>query len=152
MAVDVREKQPDKKVSLKRLVGSVLLAFVLAGAVLVAESATESKLTGNDLDGVLTQERKLGVAHDEIIMLLISMVVAVQIILNFEILQRLPYKFLLLSSFGAVVLSTFFTVTESLVLSEVLNFLEHFSFMIASILLAVWCKLVFSNAAQEGTS
>jgi hypothetical protein len=84
-------------------------------------------------------------------MLAISLIVVIQIVASFKFIKRLPYMSLLLCSFGGVALSAFFTVAEGLVFSEILNYLEHLSFMVAAILLAVWCGLVFGPKKQENS-
>jgi hypothetical protein len=93
-------------------------------------------------------EETLGVAHDELIMLIISLVVVIQIIAGFRFLRWLRFRVLLLCSFAFLLLSAFCTVAESLFLPEVLNYIEHLSFMISAILLAVWCWYVFANKKE----
>jgi hypothetical protein len=77
--------------------------------------------------------------------------VVVQIATNFSFLKRLPRRSLILCSFGLVALSAFCTVAESLVFPEVLNYVEHLSFMAAAILLAAWCWCVFGSKKREGS-
>ena len=84
------------------------------------------------------------VSNDELVMLLMSLMVIIEVIVCFEYIRPIPCKFLLLSSFGAVVLSAFSTVLESFVLAEFLNYVEHIAYAAASILLAVWCGRVFA--------
>jgi hypothetical protein len=126
----------------------VLLVGVLmtAGAVFQPEPESDFEFTQSQL-----LEETLGVAHDELIMLIISLIVVIQITANFKLLWRIPKHLLLLCSFGLVAFSTFCTVAESLVFPEVLNYIEHLSFMTASILLAIWCWCVFGSKKQEGS-
>jgi hypothetical protein len=118
--------------------------LMVAGVWVVPESDFEYT------QGQLLDET-LGVAHDELIMLIISLAVVIQIVANFNFLKRLPGCSLILSSFALVALSAFCTVAESLVFPEVLNYIEHLSFMTASILLAIWCWHVFGFKKQESS-
>jgi hypothetical protein len=118
--------------------------LMVAGAWVVPES-------GFEYTQAQLLEETLGVAHDELIMLIISLAVVIQIVANFNFLKRLPGSSLILSSFALVALSAFCTVAESLVFPEVLNYIEHLSFMTASILLAIWCWHVFGSKKQESS-
>ena len=124
----------------------VLVAAILIVPIFVLQGASDTEYTQKDLLG-----QRLGEAHDELTMLIISLVVVVQVIATFKFLRWLPYRPLILCSFGAVTLSAFCTVAESVVFPEVLNYIEHLLFMAASILLAVWCGLwAFSSKQKEG--
>lgn len=148
-----RSGRADKplKTGRQRLIGwgiglCVILLSVFAARTLIAQEEASS-----DFEYSQSQllDEKLGMAHDELIMLIISLVVVVQIITNFKFLESLPFKSLLLGSFGAVCLSAFFTIAEGIVLPEIINFLEHISFMTAAILMALWCGRVFGFKKQE---
>jgi hypothetical protein len=114
---------------------------------------------GSDADVEYTQaqllEETLGVNNDELIMLIISLVVVVQIAAGIKFLRWIPNRFLIIFSFACVALSAFCTVAESLFsgqTAEVLNYVEHIAFMIASVLMAVWCGLwTFARKEPEGT-
>ena len=117
-------------------------ALMMAGAMVIPESDYEYT------QGQLLDET-LGMAHDELIMLIISLIVVIQVVANFQLLRRVPNHLLLLGSFALVAFSTFCTVVEGLVFPEVLNYLEHLSFMSAMILLAVWSGCVFGSKKRE---
>jgi hypothetical protein len=119
----------------------LVFLFMLTFSVFSAEEPTPAA----DFEYTQAQlvDQNLGMAHDELIMLLVSLAVIVQIIASFQNIRQLPFRSLLLAAFGAVVLSAFCTVAESFVLPEILNYVEHLSFAAASILLAVWCGRVF---------
>ncbi len=91
----------------------------------------------------------LRMTHDEVLMLIISATVIIEIAATFPYLRRVPYLFLLLSSFGALALCSFFTVAEGFFWASALNILEHLLAMIGAILLALWCALVFKSRRQE---
>lgn len=117
-------------------------ALMMAGAMVIPESDYEYT------QGQLLDET-IGMAHDELIMLIISLIVVIQVVANFQLLRRVPNHLLLLGSFALVAFSTFCTVVEGLVFPEVLNYLEHLSFMSAMILLAVWSGCVFGSKKRE---
>ena len=117
-------------------------ALMMAGAMVIPESDYEYT------QGQLLDET-LGMAHDELIMLIISLIVVIQVVANFQLLRRVPNHLLLLGSFALVAFSSFCTVVEGLVFPEVLNYLEHLSFMSAMILLAVWSGCVFGSKKRE---
>ena len=87
--------------------------------------------------------------HEEVLMLLISGAVIVQMVAMFSYLRRIPHAVLLLGSFSALALSSFFTVIEGFVWTGLFNVLEHLSMMAAAVLLASWCGLVFRSRKQE---
>ena len=88
--------------------------------------------------------------HDEVLMLIISGAVIVEIMATFSYLQRIPHVSLLLCSFAALFLSCLFTVIEGLISPDLFNVLEHLSIMAGAILLALWSGLVFGCRKQEG--
>ncbi len=87
--------------------------------------------------------------RDEVLMLIISGAVIVEITTMFRYLRRIPHLYLLLSSFGAWVLAAVFTVAEGFFWPGPLNVLEHLSTMTGAILLAVWCGWVFALRKEE---
>ena len=92
----------------------------------------------------------LRMTHDEVLMLVISGAVIVEVVSTFRDLRSIPHLFLLLTSFVAMFLASFFTVIEGFFWGDGFNFLEHLSVMIGAILLAVWCALVFGIRKSEG--
>ena len=124
----------------------IAVGVIVAGLLLQNVSSADLEYTQAQL-----LEKTLGVAHDELIMLIISLVVLVQVVANYRFLQRLPWRSLILCSFTLLALSAFCTVAESLVFEEVLNYIEHLSSMVAAVLLAVWCWCVFGSKKQEGS-
>ena len=131
------------------LLGGVIgLCVLLIGALMVAGAMVIPESDYEYTQGQLLDET-LGMAHDELIMLIISLIVVIQVVANFQLLRRVPNHLLLLGSFALVAFSTFCTVVEGLVFPEVLNYLEHLSFMSATILFAVWSGCVFGSKKRE---
>lgn len=87
--------------------------------------------------------------HNEVLMLIICVAVIVQIVATFRYLRRIPYLFLLLASFAALVLGSLFTVIEGFIWTGLFNVLEHLSVLAGAVLLALWCGLVFRPQRQE---
>ena len=133
------------------LLGGLVCFCILLVTTLIVLGLLFQENPASDVEYTQSQlsEDTLGVANDELIMLIISLIVVIQIATSFKFLRRLPNRLLLLCSFVTVAFSAFFTVAESLVFPEVLNFLEHLSFMTAAILLAIWCRQVFCFNKQE---
>lgn len=88
--------------------------------------------------------------QDEVLMLIISAAVIVEIVVTFRYLRRIPHPFLVLASFASLVLGSLFTVAEGLFWADPFNVLEHLSVMAGAILLALWCAQVFRPRRQEG--
>jgi len=134
-------------VFLRRFLGyGVLLLILLMVGVLTAEETPDI-----DNESAVPQflEQTLGMEHDELIMLIISLVVVIEVATNLGFLQPIPYHRLLLYSFGSVVLGAFFAVTEGFLFEAALNYLEHFLYMAGAILLAIWCGRVFGFEKKE---
>ena len=85
----------------------------------------------------------------ELLMLIISGTVIIEIAATFGYLRRIPHPFLLLSSFAALVLDNLFTVAEGFIWPGLINVLEHLFVMVGAILLALWCRLVFGLRRRE---
>lgn len=130
----------------KNIIISTILISACAGVMLFADSYSGDR--GNENQLIL--EEALGVAHDELIMLVIAVIVSIEIAVNYKSLYRLPYMKLFLCSYAAFALSAFFTVAEGYLLETVLNYCEHLMYMTATVLLAVWCGKVFRFRKPEG--
>ena len=89
--------------------------------------------------------------RDEVLMLIISCAVIVEIVATFNYLRRIPHAYLLLASFAAFVLGSILTVVEGFFWATLFNVIEHLSLMIGAILLALWCGLVFRRPKQEAS-
>lgn len=132
------------------LVGTIALTSLIVVVLIVAGVLQHQQISPPDVD-IQTQapytqaglKEEAHITHDEMVMMIISLIVAVMIAANFDLLLRIPHGSLILSSFILVALSSIFTVAESFVWPETLNYLEHLCFMAAAIIFAVWCMCVF---------
>ncbi len=87
--------------------------------------------------------------HDEVLMLIISGAVIIEIVATFGYLRRIPHPLLLLGSFGALALGSVSTVAEGFFWAGPFNVLEHLSMMAGAVLFALWCGLVFRPRRSE---
>jgi len=88
--------------------------------------------------------------QDEVLMLIISGAVIVEVVATIRHLRPIPHLSLLLASFGGMALASLFTVVEGFAWADGFNLLEHLSVMSGAILLALWCALVFGTHRPEG--
>ena len=77
-------------------------------------------------------DETLGVAHDELIMLIISLAVVIQIVANFNFLKRLPGCSLILSSFALVALLRGGSFSGGISLASITSMTSLISFGLAS--------------------
>jgi di/tricarboxylate transporter len=151
--ISVRGTDKKSDQNLTRRVRTVVVVFICVPAIaaLTAWGVASGQNPASDMEYTQAQllDEALGMSHDELIMLMVSVVVVIQIVTNFNFLKRLPRWPVLLCSFGMVAMSAFFTVAEGFFFPELLNVAEHLLFMGATVLLAVWCWFVFGSAKQE---
>jgi len=81
--------------------------------------------------------------HDEVLMLIISCAVVVEIAATYRNLRQIPHAFFLLGSLAGLALASLSTVVEGFLWADLFNWLEHLSLMAGAILLTLWCALVF---------
>ena len=132
----------------------MVLIFILFPSRCPAQTGSTAFVSSVSADESYTQarmlEQLLGVPHDELIMLLISLAVVIQIAVNFRFLQWIQHRGLLFCSFGFLLLSVVCTVLGGIFVSETLTYLEHLLFMSSAIFLAAWCWCVFAaKTAKE---
>lgn len=79
----------------------------------------------------------------EIIRLLISLGVMVFLVIRKEQLKVIPYYKILVACYSLLVVGWVFTILEGFFAPDTLNVIEHICYTIASVLLAIWCILVY---------
>jgi len=149
--VNAREKQPGKPVLRQHLTRWMVWLCVLAAAVFVMSVYFEEYASAPETDAARTYSRggELKIEHDEVIMLMISLVVLIEIVISFNFIRLIPHKWILLCGFVLFVLAAVFTVAEGFVFKHALNYAEHLSLAGSAILLAVWCRLMFRPLKRE---
>ncbi len=85
------------------------------------------------------------IEENEIVMLIIGLGVLIFVLGNRMQLKRIPSAGFLLLAFHALLAGWVLTVLEGFFWGELLNYLEHMSYAVASFLLAVWCWKVFGG-------
>jgi uncharacterized BrkB/YihY/UPF0761 family membrane protein len=148
MEVNVREKQPAKTALRQHLIRWGLWFCMVAAAVFVMSVYLEGYASASPADAA---GRVLKIQHDEVIMLVVSLIVLTEVIVSFNVIRLIPHKEILLCSFVLFVLSTVFTVAEGFVFEHVLNYAEHLSTAGSATLLAAWCCLMFRAPGQGAT-
>ena len=88
------------------------------------------------------------IQENEIVMLIIGLGVFIFVLGNRSQLKRIPYAELLLAGFYMLLAGWILTVVENVIWGEVLNYLEHMCYAVASVLLAAWCWKVFGGKRE----
>ena len=83
--------------------------------------------------------------ENEVISCILTVGVVLFVLVNYRSVVRIPRSNLLLSALLFFLLSNFFTVCEGLWLEAFFNLLEHLSYMMALVLLAVWCRTIYHH-------
>jgi len=87
--------------------------------------------------------------ENEIVMLFIGGGVVI-LILKYRLpLKRLPASNLLLAGFFTLLAGWVLTVLEEFVWNSFLNYLEHLSYAVSSLLVLLWCWMVFGKGKGE---
>lgn len=142
--------RPDHTYSRLRFLGGVGLCVLAAVAFIATPLPAEAApvIESEPMRAELLKEGPAA-SHDELIMLILSLAVAIEIWVNFGFIRRAPRPVLLLCSFGLFVLGAFLTVAEGFFFEGVLNYLEHLAYMAGMIALAVWCGWGFGAKRRE---
>jgi hypothetical protein len=88
------------------------------------------------------------IQENEIVMLIIGLGVFIFILGNRSQLKRIPHADWLLVGFHTLLAGWILTVAENVLWGEVLNYLEHICYAMASLLLAAWCWKVFRGKRE----
>lgn len=88
--------------------------------------------------------------ENEVVTLLLGVGTMIFILAHRPRLGQLPYSKIILSAFYIIFAGWAFTVFETFIWSNVLNFLEHACYAASSLLLAVWCWKVV-RGRREGS-
>lgn len=86
----------------------------------------------------------MAINENEVVMLLLCFGVFIFILKNLQEFKKIPSFGVILSGFflffGGVVL----TVAETFFWTDVLNFIEHLLYLCSSVMVFIWCWLVFA--------
>ena len=88
---------------------------------------------------------------NEVVMLILGLGVVWFVIFNkYKIRRILSWK-LLLCAFCFLMAGWFFTVIEGFILMPLFNLLEHVSYSVSSIIMAVWCYKIAHPKREEAS-
>ncbi len=85
------------------------------------------------------------VPESEIVTFILGVGVIIFFLLNRNELKYIPASKTLFSGFGVFLVGWTSTIAESFILADFFNYLEHFSYAAGSILILIWCWLLFRN-------
>jgi len=93
--------------------------------------------------------------ENEIIMFMLGLGVLIFVLLNYFHLKRIPLFLVLLAGFCLLVVGWTLTVLEGFFpdnsrWNSSLNFLEHLSYAVSGIVVAVWCWSAFGRVKEGG--
>ena len=86
--------------------------------------------------------------ENEVISCILTVGVVLFVLVNYRAVVRIPHGSLLLSALLFFLLSNVFTISEGLWQEAWFNALEHISYAICLILLAIWCRVVYRRGGS----
>jgi hypothetical protein len=87
---------------------------------------------------------------NKVVMLLLGLGVFSFVMLNKHKIKRIYARRLLLFAFYFLMAGWFFSIIEGFFLSDFFNFLEHFSYMVSALIMALWCRKIALLRRKEG--
>ncbi len=96
--------------------------------------------------------RKSGIMiqHNELITLLITVGILVFIAANRSRIKQFPSPATFLVSFLLLFCGCVLTNLEEVFLEDILNHAEHFCYAASAVVLALWCRKVFTRPEEDG--
>ncbi len=88
--------------------------------------------------------------ENEVVMLLLGLGIFLFMLLNISHIRHISFWKILIASYSLLLTGWILTVLEGYFLESLLNFLEHLSYVMSSLVLAIWCFKVFGNSRKEG--
>ena len=85
-----------------------------------------------------------------VVMLLLGVGIFLFMLLNISHIRHISFWKILIVSYCLLLTGWILTVLEGYFLESLLNLLEHLSYALSSLVLAVWCFKVFLNRRKEG--
>ncbi|MGB2631251.1 MAG: hypothetical protein WBD24_07200 [Candidatus Omnitrophota bacterium] len=85
------------------------------------------------------------VHENEVLMFLLGAGVMIFIISNRQRVRSIPASNILFIGYAVLLAGWMLTILEGFFLEKVLNYLEHISYAVSSILIVVWCWKVFGR-------
>jgi len=88
---------------------------------------------------------------NEVVMLILGLGVFWFVMLNKHKIRRILAWQLLLSAFYFLMAGWFFTVLEGFILLPFFNLLEHISYLVSAVILAMWCRKIVYPKREEAS-
>jgi hypothetical protein len=88
--------------------------------------------------------------ENEVVMLLLGVGIFLFMLMNISHIRHISFWKILIASYSLLLTGWILTVLEGYFLESLLNFLEHLSYAMSSLVLAVWCFKVFGDIRKEG--
>lgn len=85
---------------------------------------------------------------NEVVMITLGFGTLIFITSNMACIRRIPAYKSLLASFFALLLGWVSTILEELFLNATLNFVEHLSYAVSAIFIAIWCWQAFASKGE----
>ena len=92
------------------------------------------------------------IPESKILEILIALGVLIFILINHSRIKKIPNSNILLSAFSFLFFNNIFAILEELFLGDLLNIIQHSCLAISSILLTIWCLIVFTKRREENES
>ncbi|HLO57206.1 MAG TPA: hypothetical protein VK179_00540 [Bacteroidales bacterium] len=87
--------------------------------------------------------------ENEVVMLILGIGVLFLIIMNLDHIRKINSWVFLIASYCFLLTAWVFTVLEGFFLENLLNFSEHISYAVSSVLLLIWCHKATQKKKQE---
>lgn len=88
------------------------------------------------------------IQENEVVMLILGLGVFIFILASWSQLKRFESSRILIFAFFFLFIGWVFTVLESFLWEDVLNYMEHICYGAASSLVAVWCWIIFRTSKE----
>jgi len=89
------------------------------------------------------------VEHNKLITFFIGAGVGIFILFNWNRIKRIPEYIWLLAAFASFFSGLTLALVGGFVFPEIIHALEHISYMLSSVLAAIWCWLMFVRQEKE---
>lgn len=90
------------------------------------------------------------IQENEIIMFLLAFGVLIFIFANYHRLKRIPSNLILITGYCIFTVGWCLTILEGFFWTTIFNYLEHISYTVGAIIMAIWFWNVFARPKEKG--
>ena len=90
------------------------------------------------------------IQQNELITFLVGLGAALYILANYSRFRTIPNFRFLFTAYFALLTGWALTIIEGFVLQNFFNILEHLSYAVCSIMIALWCRVTFKEGKEQG--